>query len=242
MTRINPIKVLFVVLMLTAPASQAAVLDFEGFANGQIMDTEYQPLVTISTTNTGGGPNLGVIFDTTLSNTLDPDLEGPFNSNTIGLADNYDPGNVLIIQEHADSCSMGICSRPDDEGSRPAGWITFDFAQSIQLVSLDFFDIETVEDGATPNNRIRLYDAADSEVLANIYHTPPTGGDNLWDQLLFDAALHPELLSIGKVEVYMGGSGAIDNLVYNVVPIPATAWLFGTALLGFIGFARRTSI
>lgn len=35
------------------------------------------------------------------------------------------------------------------------------------------------------------------------------------------------------------GKGDIN---INVVPVPAAFWLFGTALIGFIGFSRRTSI
>ena len=31
----------------------------------------------------------------------------------------------------------------------------------------------------------------------------------------------------------------LDNVAVNVVPIPAAAWLFGTALIGLIGFSRR---
>ena len=31
----------------------------------------------------------------------------------------------------------------------------------------------------------------------------------------------------------------LDNLVLNPVPVPAAAWLFGSALLGFFGFSRR---
>ena len=45
-------------------------------------------------------------------------------------------------------------------------------------------------------------------------------------------------------------SGAIDflfgttqlNLNVNPVPVPAAFWLFGTALLGFVGMSRRTSV
>jgi len=43
-----------------------------------------------------------------------------------------------------------------------------------------------------------------------------------------------------------GGTGdviGVDNLVFttdvSTVPVPAAAWLFGSALLGFFGFARR---
>ena len=41
------------------------------------------------------------------------------------------------------------------------------------------------------------------------------------------------------------GNGAISHVaIYgtSVVPVPAAVWLFGTALLGFIGFSRRTQV
>ena len=41
------------------------------------------------------------------------------------------------------------------------------------------------------------------------------------------------------------GGGAISHIaIYGVspIPVPAAVWLFGTALIGFIGFSRRTSV
>ena len=64
---------------------------------------------------------------------------------------------------------------------------------------------------------------------------------NLWDQVVFGGA-NQGLAGIKRVDVYFGGSGALDNLTYSVVPVPAAVWLFGTALFGFIGFSRRTSV
>jgi hypothetical protein len=32
------------------------------------------------------------------------------------------------------------------------------------------------------------------------------------------------------------------GLGVSAVPVPASAWLFGTALLGFIGISRRTKV
>jgi len=239
-------KGLAAALLLFSVPAQSAVLDFEDgslFAHGTVVGSQYQPLVTISAVNYSG-PDLAVIFDTSQSDTRDPDLEAPFT--TLSSDTEFHPGNVLIIQEHnyRGNCDDGTCNQPDDEGGRPAGYFSFDFSSAIQLISLDFFDIETAEDNASMNNRIVLFDAADAEITTmNIdYHTPYTGGDNLWKQLLFDSATDPELLSIGRIDVYMGGSGAIDNLTYNVVPIPASLWLFGSALLGFIGYSRRRMI
>ena len=77
----------------------------------------------------------------------------------------------------------------------------------------------------------------DNELFVDDYLVPGTGGDNTWGPLSFIG-----ISGISKLEINLRGSGAIDNLSYNVVPVPAAAWLFGTALLGFIGFSRRTAI
>jgi len=39
--------------------------------------------------------------------------------------------------------------------------------------------------------------------------------------------------------LYLEGVSAVP-VIQN--PVPAAVWLFGTALIGFIGFARRTSV
>jgi hypothetical protein len=35
---------------------------------------------------------------------------------------------------------------------------------------------------------------------------------------------------------------ALARIEYSVVPIPATFWMFGTALIGFVAFSRRTKV
>lgn len=39
-------------------------------------------------------------------------------------------------------------------------------------------------------------------------------------------------------DTYFGGRVEIDNVVLNVVPIPAAVWLFGSALAGLAGYRR----
>ena len=44
---------------------------------------------------------------------------------------------------------------------------------------------------------------------------------------------------------FWSGNGAISHVaIYGVspIPVPAAFWLFGTALIGFIGFSRRTKV
>jgi len=224
---------------LTLPAQAStlsAVLDFEGFLAGQIIDDEYAvsppPGSNLSAVNLSSGPNVAIIFDTAAPTGGDIDLAAPFDSMNPALPDNYDPGNVLIIQER-NNCDLiaGFCSIPDDEGTSPAGEIEILFNSPIILTSIDFFDIEFNENANDPDSQIRLFDASDNEILANTFFVPNTSGDNMWDQLVFDVP------GVKRVLIELNGSGAIDNVAY-VVPVPAAAWLFCSAL-GMLGWMRR---
>ena len=230
----NKILVTTALVYSLSPGAYASVIDFEDQAPGTIIDTEYASVVDISVINRGGGPNLGVLFDTTAETASggDDDLLGPFNTHNPELASGFVTGNVLIIQEHDKSCDTDVCTNPDDEGSRPAGTFIFNFVSVITLESIDFFDVETAENGKTENNRIRLFDSDNNEIPDEFF-TPDTGGDNMWNQLVFNVE------GVKRIELNLGGSGAIDNIRYTVIPVPAAVWLFGSGLIGLIALARR---
>ena len=214
------------------PQAYADVITFEGFDAGTIIDSEYAPLLSISVDNRGGGPDVGVVFDTLNPSGGDLDLGGPFDSINPALADNFTTGNVLIIHENY-TCGADTCRNPDDEGSRPAGVFHLKFDQLVTLHSIDFFDVEVAENGQTANNAIKLFDAANNEIMPDSFYTPNTGGDNMWNQLVFD------IDGVKRIELGMGGSGAIDNIAFTVVPVPAAMWLFGSGLIGLVALARR---
>ena len=181
-------------------------------------------------------PNLAVVFDSRLTGTRDPELQDPFSG---PLEQFFRPGNILIIQENAAGCfDDGICNLPDDEGTRPSGALIFEFEIPVELTSLDFFDIENfaTNDENSGLTQIRFLDQFDNELFASV-DIPGTGGDRTWDRLLFDG-----ITGIRKLEVNLYGSGAIDRLEYSVVPLPATVWPSGSALIGFIGYSRRRTI
>ena len=130
-------RLLTLVLLSASATGHATIIDFEGFAAGTVIDDEYAG-VLISAINPGTVTDLAVIFDTENYTGGDSDLAQPFSPEA------YNPGNVLIIQEHTDpdDCTVDLCSEPDDEGSRPAGELIFDFLTPVMLQSIDFFDIE----------------------------------------------------------------------------------------------------
>lgn len=142
--------------------------------NGLIVNNQYAALgLSISARNAGGGPDLAVVLDTTLSGTADPDLEDPFTSGNLAdcsgatlLDDAVELGNVLIIQENSIGIGDGIANSPDDEGSRPAGSILLDFAAGITQIGFDLIDIEANE--VLDSYFASFFSAGDSTPLATV--------------------------------------------------------------------------
>lgn len=249
--------------LLAAAPAQAGVIDFEVDGSGaainlgDVIENQYAAGIfgappgigaTFSVVNPNRSHDFAVAFDTDNPTGGDSDLAGPFqpgNNNTTGEGA-LSPGNVLIIQENIDSCTSDgnggftNCSDPDDEGRRPAGTISVVFTDAVDLVSMDLFDIELLEDGMTENNRIRLYSDAAKLIPINIdFFTPAMGSgnaaNNKWDRVVFN------IDDVMAIDINFGGSGALDNIVFNYdVPVPAPGAL---ALLGFgmigLGAARR---
>ena len=205
-----------------SPAANATtVIGFESYGAGTIITSQYAD-VTFSAVNNGSGPDVAVIFDTRNPTGGDLDL----------VPASYDPGNILIIHE-TNNCVAGdiSCKEPDDEAS--GGIFRLNFTSVVTLESIDFFDIETDENGQTPLNAIKLFDDADNEIMANMFYVPDTGGDFTWGQLEFNVD------GVKRVELNMAGSGAIDNVAFSRIPVPAAVWLFGSGLIGLTALARR---
>jgi len=183
----------------------------------------------ISAINIGGGPDLAVAFDSTMSDTEDPDLEGPpWNSGN--LSPDTELGRLLIIQENdIDENNDGVMDNPDDEGSRPAGSIFFDFMGPLRVISFDIIDVDNSDEfgddagyvGLFSDNtelfRLKISDLVDS--LSDVYDPSIVLGDNSANRVAFIDLR--ELGNVNKLEFNLGGSGAIDNIKWNrCVPIP----------------------
>lgn len=216
----------------------SAVIDFEGFAAGRIIDDEYMPAVYVGAHNDRRGPDAAVVFDTGSPTGGDTDLAAPFSSPRFpGLSDDYDPGNVLILQERIDcDFSTGFCAEPDDQAGSRAGELFFLFAEPVKLTSIDFFDFNWTETRRGRHNRIHLLDEHGADLLRPHPRVPYTGGDNTWGRLEFGVE------GVVGIVIELDGSGAVDNIAYEdsyVVPVPAAAWLFGSGLIGLVAVSRR---
>ncbi len=223
-----------------AGTAGAAVLDFEGFAAGQIIDNEYDGVTISAVTNLAASPDVAIIFDTdNIVNGIDADLGAPFITKVppvlpqpdevikfqVEAYQDFYPGNVLILQEN-EPCNQDFCDVPDDAAA--GGMFTFEWDSPVNLESIDFFDIESNEAGAPIEAwRIAMYDDSGEELAGN-WLVPDTGGDNTWARLMLDAT------NVSRLEITLAGSGAIDNITFTRVPLPGVAWLFfpGLAMLG----------
>lgn len=228
-------------LLLPLPAS-ALTLDFDAFGHGDVVTASAG--VTIATTNFQRAFDLGVAFDTTLTGTADPDLEGP--PPTLWWGGNLAPdtvlGRVLIVQENQTGCGDGTCDDPDDEGLRPAGRFDFLLPAAVSSFGFDLIDVE----GAIEDGSVTFFDGASSVVVAFTELTDPTSafydpsvvfGDHTANRLQPFRAAALGLRGIDRVQIVMGGSGAVDNI--TAAPEPAPALLLGAVALALLCAGRR---
>ncbi len=250
-------RILFVGLgafiLLGSTGANATIITFDeagpGLTHGTTVDTQYQGIpwgATISAVNAISGPDLAVAFDSTANPTADGDLEDPFSvGNLANLNPETNLGNMLIIQENFNGPA-------DDEGSMPAGTITIAFNQLYDSFGLDLVDIESGEESGYSIEfyngglvaTIEFSDLTDVADTAGFYQSDITWGNNSANRV--DAI---SVFAFNEVRINFGGSGAIDNLVFEdsggpgtedpEVPEPATMALLGLGLAGFAARSRK---
>ncbi len=202
--------------LVLSGAAQAApvVLDFEGFASGQIIDTEYRDLgVTVSVVSDGAN-DLAIIFDSNDPNpSEDNDLVGPFDDESTPELDNFLPGNILIVSDDTDDivCDVDFCTPPDDEAL--GGIFTFEFTSAVDILGIDVFDINSLtEDDELPIT-LRFFDSFG--VMFNEIMLNTTGGENTFSTYVFE-----DIVGVFRLDVELYDSGAIDNIVFQASEMP----------------------
>jgi len=174
-------------------------------------------------------------FDSNLSGTRDVDLEATSGGNGLWSGGNLagtNLGGLLIIQENDAGCDDGVCNHPDDEGSRPAGSLTFEFTLPILEFGLDLVDVEGADEAM--GALVFLGSQGEAAISFESLLDASLFGDNTANRI---DPLEIAGLGIGDVStlrVELGGSGGLDNIRFTPVPEPTTAALFALGLLGLV--------
>ena len=199
--------------------TQAAVLDFEGLgAEGSLI------------TSIAGVPELTISGGTLV---VPGNPRTSFNGNSSGSG----PGGI-------DDANSGNTLTSQSNGST----VVFDFSKNIR--DLQFFAIDIEAGSVTEIFSAEVFDVDGNSlnsitltggdtgtgdgVLSLVDFSTGFAGSNLIRRLEF-SALTAQSINPGY---------AVDNFSYSIseIPIPAAAWLFGTALIGFVGYSRRKKI
>lgn len=129
---------------------------------------------------------------------------------------------------------------PDDEGSRPAGTITLDFGR---LLSGGFgfgFDLLDVEGALEfPSGFVATFFNGGTQIQQTNFAdlAGMTWGNNSLNRVA--PSQFASAQDFDRVRISLGGSGAIDNLVFGAVPEPSTVLLLCTGFVGLVAFRRR---
>lgn len=210
--------------------------------NGQDLSTppEFGVLVSLSALQPASGPpHFGpAIFDsasTGPNRLVDPDLL-------------VDQGNLVILQENDVQSTPGIFASPDDAangGSLVFEFTGFDVIEKVEPVSIDLVDI----DGGSPRStRVVLTDVLGG---TRTYTVPPgwtrditfEGSPGVGTLRLTTLAPQPGFMAtatatetlgyiageVVRLEVDLGGSGALDNLVFRREADPDASAALDTA-------------
>ena len=220
--------------LLAAGQLSATVLTFDEpllFEHGIVVSEQYAFLgVHISANNYNRNFDLATAFDPKTSDTKDPDLQWEFDG---GNAQDTVLDNVLVLSER-DDFDEGIVDRPDDEGGRVAGELIFDFDQVQSSIGFHVLDVERgpeVDESALLfylNNV--LVDSVPFAALPGM--TPGIAFEDNYANVVNPFAVS----EYNRAVFVMGGSGAIDNVVFGI-PEPSVWLLFG--LSGLSLFVRR---
>lgn len=196
------------------------VLTFDSSPGGTIADLQFGRFGTGPVLVTGSNPDLpgenaAVIFDSAAPTPADLDLGAPhvdFGGPGVGAGGAQGSpfensvarrGVLIVAQDLTDSDGDGLVDAPNDS-SNPNTALFFDFTElgGVRPVSIGAFDIEPRPQPAI----VRMY-GEDGALLEELVLT--VVGDNGFAQVGLG-----QVEDVFLLEVDLGGSGAVDNLVF----------------------------
>ena len=160
------------------------------------------------------GPDVGVYLSGSQGNI------GVIGSNARVLGDLVDSGNL-------DGDSNFSANDPD-EGLL----FSFDQLVSLDYINFDMFTKQKNDDfNLTVDGVLVLLDFNANDTSSLVTNVP-----GQFDEYNFNSIVGSNFLFWADGD---SDSFRIDTLNVSTVPVPAAAWLFGSALLGMFGFSRR---
>jgi hypothetical protein len=223
-------------------------ITFGAQSHGQIITNQFEASegLTISANNLARPFDLAIIFDTTRTGTADPDLEGPPWKGG-NLPSNTNFGNALILAENdVDAIApFGVLDDPDDEGTRPAGDLIFQYNRQLTAFGFDIIDVEGVMD---ENGKVSFFRQGVQQAQVNFSQLVAPGpffdatisfGDHSINRIKPFTAAQLGITSFDRVVVRLGGSGALDNIV---VPEPTALSILSIGALVLTRHRRRHAI
>jgi len=211
------------------------------------------------TTNAGAVVFDGVTFPDGAVSFADAvvSYEPSFGGGATPSAANADPSNALGVPEVAGSTSIGACSgSPSDcpfVSLGSGGRITLEFIDNA-LTGSDNADLDLWIFEVGPDIEDTFVEiSSDNSTwtpVGKVFGT--TGGIDI-DAFGFTSAdlIHFVRLRDDPLEGNTSGAsvgadidavGAITTIPIPAIPIPAAVWLFGTALIGLVGFSKRRKV
>ncbi len=218
-------------LVISGPAVAGIVQDFSGPVAGTVVAGEEPtggtapgtlfPDFTVSVTNTGGGPQSLIIFDSANPTGEDPDLGSPNETcpgggpgqgigGEVGApGENCTPlGNLLIVAEDIDDANGdNVVDDPDDEAG--GGSILFTFDHPVDPTRMVIMDIDSEQASVT----------TDSDTLLVTVDATDLGNNSAQDVDLTGNG------GVTTIRVQFSSSGAVAEIEYDApVSVDAETW------------------
>lgn len=255
---VSRVAAVFCMAVASSAIAAPITIDFETeddfttpLINGQVIDTEFGNLLTITAPPTMSHLGLA-IFDSNILTSYDADL-------------NTGTGNILILQDPDDpvislTTNGAVFSTPNDAGTYEDGLpfsVFFNFLQPIKAISIDLIDIDSAS---------LLVTLIDSKGFARAYNVPEDWTGDRSKNASVDGIKTLDLTAISAQAAEAGASGdpatvstdaqfndedvrflvvdyrgtgpsaGLDNLRFEVIPEPGTGILI---LAGATCFAAR---